>query len=116
MLLAVTVGGDLMGVVGMLIFIPLASVLYAYSRSIIYRRLKKKNINVDEKHVPDNAIPLFESRHRLFQPRKQYKAEQMQGNQKTENAEAENVEAENVKTENVDIENTDTEKSRSGKK
>lgn len=130
-LLAVTVGGDLMGVVGMLIFIPLASVLYAYSRSIIYRRLKKKNINVDEKHVPDNAIPLFESRHRLFQPRKQYKAEQMQGNQKTENAEAESVKTENVDTENVEIENVgtenaeaenvktenvDTEKTRSGKK
>ncbi len=78
-LLAVIVGGDLMGVVGMLIFIPLVSVLYAYGRSIILRKLNKKNINVDEKHVPDDAMPLFERRHRLFEPRehaKQHKQEQ----------------------------------------
>lgn len=68
-LLAVIVGGDLMGVVGMFIFIPLVSVLYAYGRSIIFRRLKKKNINVDEKQVPEQVMPLMEGRRRLFQPR-----------------------------------------------
>ena len=69
-LLAVIVGGDLMGVVGMLVFIPLASVIYAYVRSIIYRRLKKKNINVDDKTVSDNVMPLMEGRRRLFSPRR----------------------------------------------
>ena len=68
-LLAVLVGGDLMGVVGMLIFIPLASVLYAYFRSIVYRRIKHRNINVDEKQVADDVMPLESSRRRFFSPR-----------------------------------------------
>ncbi|MBE5946778.1 MAG: AI-2E family transporter [Lachnospiraceae bacterium] len=68
-LLAVLVGGDLMGVVGMLIFIPLVSVFYSYMRSIIYRKLKKKNIDVDKKQVPDNVMPLMEGRRRLFSAR-----------------------------------------------
>lgn len=68
-LLAVVVGGDLMGVVGMLVFIPLASVMYAYVRSIIYRKLKKKKIDVDKKQVPDNVMPLMESRRRFFGPK-----------------------------------------------
>lgn len=66
-LLAVIVGGDLMGVVGMFIFIPLVSVFYAYFRSIVYRRLRKKKVNVDEKAAPDDVVPLMESRRRLFQ-------------------------------------------------
>lgn len=68
-LLAVIVGGDLMGVAGMLIFIPLVSVIYAYVRSIIYRNLKNRRINVDEKQVPDDVMPLMEGRRRLFTPR-----------------------------------------------
>lgn len=68
-LLAVLVGGDLMGVVGMLIFIPLVSVFYSYMRSIIYRKLKKKKIDVDKKQVPDNVMPLMEGRRRLFSAR-----------------------------------------------
>lgn len=66
-LLAVLVGGDLMGVVGMLVFIPLVSVLYSYMRSIVYRKLKHKKINVDNKQVPDNVMPLMEGRRRMFQ-------------------------------------------------
>lgn len=68
-LLAVIVGGDLMGVVGMLVFIPLVSVIYAYIKSIIYRKLKHRKIDVDNKHVPDDVMPLMEGRRRLFQPR-----------------------------------------------
>lgn len=45
-LMAVTVGGSLMGVVGMLIFIPLTSVIYALFREWVYKRLKKKKIQV----------------------------------------------------------------------
>lgn len=68
-LLAVLVGGDLMGVVGMLVFIPLVSVLYAYLRSLVQRKLKYKNINVDDKLVPDDVVPLMESRRRVFAPK-----------------------------------------------
>ena len=45
-LFAVTIGGSLMGVVGMLVFIPLTSVLYTLFREFVYRRLREKNIRV----------------------------------------------------------------------
>ena len=38
------VGGSLMGIVGMLLFIPLCSVLYALLRRLVYTRLRAKNI------------------------------------------------------------------------
>lgn len=41
-LVAVTVGGNLMGIVGMLIFIPMVSVLYTLLREWMYRRLEEK--------------------------------------------------------------------------
>ena len=43
-LAAVTLGGSLMGVVGMLLFIPLCSVLYALFRGFIKNRLIEKSI------------------------------------------------------------------------
>ena len=42
-LVAVTVGGNLMGILGMLIFIPIVSVLYALLREWMYGRLEDKN-------------------------------------------------------------------------
>ena len=42
-LAAVTIGGNLMGVVGMLIFIPIVSVIYTLFRTSVYKRLKKQN-------------------------------------------------------------------------
>ncbi len=45
-LMAVTVGGSLMGVVGMLVFIPITSVLYTLFRGAVYDRLKKKRIRI----------------------------------------------------------------------
>ena len=47
-LASVSVGGTLMGVVGMLIFIPVASVTYALFREIIYLLLKKRGMNPEE--------------------------------------------------------------------
>ena len=41
-LAAVTIGGSLMGVVGMLIFIPLVSVVYTLFRERVYKRLEQK--------------------------------------------------------------------------
>jgi len=45
-LAAVTIGGNLMGVVGMLIFIPLVSVVYTLFREYVYRRLKEKKLKI----------------------------------------------------------------------
>ena len=42
-LVAVTIGGSAMGIAGMLIFIPLCSVLYSLLRGTVYARLEKKN-------------------------------------------------------------------------
>ncbi len=43
-LAAVTIGGNLMGIVGMLVFIPLLSVVYTIFRKVVYQRLKKRHI------------------------------------------------------------------------
>lgn len=45
-LVAVSMGASLMGVVGMLIFIPIVSVVYTILRGVVNRRLKEKNIEV----------------------------------------------------------------------
>ncbi len=45
-LVAVTLGGNLMGIVGMLIFIPLVSVLYTLFREWVYARLDKKKVKI----------------------------------------------------------------------
>lgn len=47
-LVAVTVGSSLMGVAGMLLFIPLTSVVYTLSREWTYKRLIKKKVIVDD--------------------------------------------------------------------
>lgn len=43
-LAAVSIGGSLMGIVGMLIFIPLMSVFYALFREVVYIKLRQKKI------------------------------------------------------------------------
>ena len=43
-LVAVTLGGSLMGVIGMLIFIPLLSVIYTLFRGYVYKRLKSRKL------------------------------------------------------------------------
>lgn len=47
-LAAVSIGGSLMGVVGMLIFIPLVSVVYTLFRGDVYRRLAEKGITEEQ--------------------------------------------------------------------
>ena len=44
-LAAVSVGGSLMGVTGMLVSIPLAAVIYALFREIVYLKLRQKKID-----------------------------------------------------------------------
>ena len=46
-LAAVSVGGSLMGIVGMLIFIPLVSVLYTLFRENVYKKLREKKIEIE---------------------------------------------------------------------
>ncbi len=43
-LFAITVGGELLGVAGMLIFVPLCSVLYALFREFVYKRLAERQV------------------------------------------------------------------------
>ncbi|MDD6679589.1 MAG: AI-2E family transporter [Firmicutes bacterium] len=69
-LVAVTVGGELMGVFGMLLFIPLASVLYALSRELADRRIAERNIPSEKLQVLDEyGDDLEAERHRnpIFQ-------------------------------------------------
>ena len=57
-LVAVTVGGSLMGVAGMLVFIPLCSVAYALFRDFVKRRLKERKLGPeiwDQKPLPEKA-------------------------------------------------------------
>ena len=48
-LVAVSVGGSMLGIVGMLIFIPLCSVVYALVREDVGRRLEKKGVHKAKK-------------------------------------------------------------------
>ena len=58
-LMAVAVGGELMGVAGMFIMIPLASVLYTLLREITHKRLRTLEIDEDKLKVQP---PLMRSR------------------------------------------------------
>ena len=56
-LAAVTLGGSLMGITGMLLFIPLCSVLYALFRSYVKERLAKKGVPPEKWRDPPPAPP-----------------------------------------------------------
>lgn len=47
-LAAVTIGGSLIGIVGMLIFIPIVSVVYTLFRASVYKHLKEKHRDVSD--------------------------------------------------------------------
>ena len=51
-LAAVTVGGSLMGILGMLVFIPLCSVLYALLRQLTVHRLKQRRVPAEKMREP----------------------------------------------------------------
>lgn len=71
-LLAVTLGGELMGVAGMLIMIPLISVLYTLLREITKSRLEKRDIdrNKLQDHPPELRSRLQQTRDRVKERRK----------------------------------------------
>ena len=66
-LFAVTVGGDTMGVGGMLLMIPLASVVYALMREFTVFRLKSLNVDQDKliEHPPELKSGFKEQRKRV---------------------------------------------------
>lgn len=47
-LVAVTIGGSLFGIIGMLIFIPLSSVIYTLFREWINNKIIKNDVNIEE--------------------------------------------------------------------
>lgn len=49
-LAAVSIGGSLMGIVGMLVFIPIVSVAYSLFRSHVYTRLSKKGLQINNEN------------------------------------------------------------------
>ena len=67
-LVAVTVGGEIMGVGGMLVMIPLVSVLYALAREFTAKRLAERNIP-EEKLQPQPVV--IKSRYQQKQDRKE---------------------------------------------
>jgi len=59
-LAAVTIGGNLLGIIGMLIFIPLVSVLYTLFREYVYLRLKRQHIKrVTKTEVEEYTVEEF---------------------------------------------------------
>ena len=56
-LAAVSIGGSLMGVAGMLIFIPLTSVVYTLFRQFVYQRLREKGLRVRASGVDQRRTP-----------------------------------------------------------
>ena len=65
-LVAVTVGGDLMGVAGMLVMIPISSVLYALVREFTNKRVAERGIDPEKlrDHPPELKSKFKENRER----------------------------------------------------
>lgn len=53
-LMAVTVGGSMMGILGMILFIPICSVLYQLTRHYVLRRLKDNDVDKEKWEKPLN--------------------------------------------------------------
>lgn len=70
-LVAVTVGGELMGIGGMLLMIPLASVAYTLMREIVEKRLADRGVESDklQDHPPELRSKFKEKREKKRQRR-----------------------------------------------
>jgi len=68
-LVAVTVGGELMGIAGMLLMIPLASVFYTLLREFTERRVQERDIDPEKlkAHPPEVKNQFKENRERREQ-------------------------------------------------
>lgn len=79
-LVAVTVGGEVMGVGGMLVMIPLTSVLYTLAREFTDKRLAQRNIPEDklQDHPPEIKSQFKKNKERKERLRLQKMKEQFQ--------------------------------------
>lgn len=79
-LVAVTVGGEIMGVGGMLVMIPLTSVLYTLAREFTDKRLAQRNIPEDklQEHPPEIKSQFKKNKERKERLRLQKMKEQFQ--------------------------------------
>lgn len=70
-LVAVTVGGDLMGIAGMLVMIPISSVLYTLMREFTSKRVEERQIDPDKlrDHPPELKSKFKENRERKKEQR-----------------------------------------------
>lgn len=68
-LVSVTVGGEIMGVMGMLVMIPIVSVCYTLLREVTYSRVEKRQIDPDKlrDHPPELRNQFKENRERREQ-------------------------------------------------
>ena len=56
-LLAISIGGELFGIFGMIVMIPIASVIYTVLSEATKRRLSKRNIDSDKLVAHEPEIP-----------------------------------------------------------
>ena len=68
-LVAVTVGGEIMGIMGMLVMIPIVSVCYTLLREFTYARVEKRQIDPNklQAHPPELKNQFKENRERREQ-------------------------------------------------
>ena len=74
-LVAVTVGGEIMGVAGMLVMIPLASVLYTLGREFTDRRLEQRQIPTDK--LEPKPIQEYRKPNRIQERKKKRRLQKM---------------------------------------
>ncbi len=73
-LVAVAVGGDLMGVGGMLLMIPIASVVYALLREVTTKRLEARGIAKEKlQDQPTEITSKFKEKHKNFKEKRKQK-------------------------------------------
>ena len=56
-LVAIVIGGDLLGVVGMVVGVPTFAVLYSLTSDLLARRLKEKGIDKNGDPLPKDPAP-----------------------------------------------------------
>jgi predicted PurR-regulated permease PerM len=74
-LVAVTIGGEIMGVAGMLVMIPLASVLYTLGREFTDRRLEQRQIPTDK--LEPKPIQEYRKPNRIQERKKKRRLQKM---------------------------------------
>jgi len=68
-LVAVTVGGGIMGIMGMLVMVPLVSVLYTLLREITYKRVEQRQI--DPEKLKDHPLE-YQNKFKENRERREY--------------------------------------------